>query len=48
MAQDRRRAGFVQVCSDGWVKAEIAFGTDAQQARAAGDRTYAFYTGTGA
>jgi uncharacterized protein YndB with AHSA1/START domain len=38
---------FVTRSSDGWAHASIAAGTDATEARAAGERTTAFYTGTG-
>jgi len=38
---------FVQRSSRGWTDASIAAGADAGEARAAGERTTAFYTGTG-
>ena len=38
---------FVERSSRGWAEASIAAGTDAAEARAAGERTTAFYTGTG-
>jgi hypothetical protein len=31
---------------DAWYEASVAFGTDPAEARAAADRTTAFYTGT--
>lgn len=37
---------FYRQSSDAWVAASIAAGTDPAAARAAGARTYAFYTGT--
>ncbi len=37
--------GFAHSSSEGWVAAAIAFGTDKRDARAAGERTTAFYTG---
>ena len=36
---------FVSASSDAWVAVAVAFGTDAQMARDAGERTVAFYTG---
>lgn len=33
--------------ADGWAAAAVAWGTPPEQARAAADRTFAFYTGTG-
>ncbi|NKB98844.1 MAG: polyketide cyclase [Pseudomonadales bacterium] len=36
---------FIRSCSDEWVAAALAYGTDSQQAQEAGDRTVAFYTG---
>ncbi|HEU4409162.1 MAG TPA: SRPBCC family protein [Polyangiaceae bacterium] len=36
---------FIRRCSEGWCQASIAGGTDPQAARAAADRTTAFYTG---
>ncbi|MBU2665069.1 SRPBCC family protein [Actinoplanes bogorensis] len=38
---------FLRQSSDLWVEASIADGTDPTAAREAGERTYAFYTGTG-
>ncbi|MBL7257640.1 SRPBCC family protein [Paractinoplanes lichenicola] len=38
---------FLRQSSDLWVRASIAAGTDEQAAKEAGERTYAFYTGTG-
>ncbi|MBM2622708.1 SRPBCC family protein [Actinoplanes sp. LDG1-06] len=38
---------FLRQSSDLWAEASIAAGTDATAAREAGERTYAFYTGTG-
>lgn len=38
---------FLRQSSDAWVQASIAVGTDPTAAREAGERTYAFYTGTG-
>ena len=38
---------FVTRSSRGWADANIAAGTDAAEARAAEERTTAFYTGTG-
>lgn len=37
---------FIKACADAWARADIASGTDAAQARAAGRRTSAFYTGS--
>jgi uncharacterized protein YndB with AHSA1/START domain len=37
--------GYQRQCSDDWCRASIASGTDAAKARAAADRTTAFYTG---
>ena len=37
--------GFLRIACDGWVTAEVEFGTDAAQAQQAGARTFAFYTG---
>ncbi|HEY5925419.1 MAG TPA: SRPBCC family protein [Kofleriaceae bacterium] len=37
---------FMRLSSEGWSRASIAAGADAQEARAAGDRTTAFYTGS--
>jgi uncharacterized protein YndB with AHSA1/START domain len=37
--------GFIRGSSDGWARASIAAGTDADAATAAGARTVAFYTG---
>jgi len=37
---------FLTASSDAWYKASVAFGTDPAAARAAADRTTAFYTGT--
>jgi hypothetical protein len=42
-----RRVEFVTRSSRGWADASIATGTDATEARAAEERTTAFYTGTG-
>ena len=39
---------FIRASSDGWAAAEIEFGTDAEQASVAGERTFAFYTGASA
>jgi uncharacterized protein YndB with AHSA1/START domain len=36
---------FVRECSDAWVAAAVVFGTDAQMAHDAGERTFGFYTG---
>jgi len=36
---------FMKGSSDGWGQAAIAFGDDAQAAKAAAERTRAFYTG---
>jgi hypothetical protein len=36
---------FYQLSSDAWREAAIAWGTDPEQARAAAERTTAFYTG---
>ena len=41
----RHGRDFVEVCSAGWRDASIAFGTDVEAAKAAADRTTAFYTG---
>ena len=38
---------FLRQASDLWVEASIGAGTDPAAAREAGERTYAFYTGTG-
>ncbi len=40
-------AEFITRSSRGWADASIAAGTEASEARAAGERTTAFYTGTG-
>lgn len=37
---------FLTASSDAWYEASVAFGTDPAEARAAADRTTAFYTGT--
>jgi len=37
---------FLAASSDAWYEASVAFGTDPAEARAAADRTTAFYTGT--
>ncbi|MFG2052864.1 SRPBCC family protein [Micromonospora sp. NPDC048930] len=37
---------FVALSSEGWAEASVAAGTPADEARAAGDRVTAFYTGT--
>jgi hypothetical protein len=37
---------FLAASSDAWYEASVAFGTDPAGARAAADRTTAFYTGT--
>lgn len=37
---------FMAASSDGWYAANVAFGADPSEARAAADRTTAFYTGT--
>lgn len=42
--QDGRR--FLTASSEAWYEASVASGTDPAQARAAADRTTAFYTGT--
>ena len=39
---------FLAGASEGWYEASVAFGTDPGSARAAADRTTAFYTGAGA
>ncbi|MFJ4776308.1 SRPBCC family protein [Streptomyces sp. NPDC088762] len=36
---------YLTASSDGWYEASVAFGTDPAEARAAADRTTAFYTG---
>jgi hypothetical protein len=36
---------FLTASSDAWYAASVAFGTDPAEARAAADRTTAFYTG---
>jgi uncharacterized protein YndB with AHSA1/START domain len=46
MGTEHGRA-FARESSDAWAAAAIGFGTDAQEARAAGERTFAFYTGAG-
>jgi uncharacterized protein YndB with AHSA1/START domain len=38
---------FIGGSSEGWRAASVAFGTDPAAAKAAADRTYGFYTGTG-
>jgi uncharacterized protein YndB with AHSA1/START domain len=38
---------FAAISSDGWRAASVAFGTDTAAAKAAADRTTAFYTGAG-
>jgi uncharacterized protein YndB with AHSA1/START domain len=38
---------FIGGSSEGWRAASVAFGTDADAAREAADRTYGFYTGAG-
>lgn len=37
---------FLTACSDAWYEASVAAGTGPAEARAAADRTTAFYTGT--